>query len=362
MKKIFIDAYLAKNLGDDLFLKIVFERYPNVEWHFTTTDKTYRETFSSYPNVVVHYDNLFHKIVNRINYLYKKRTQILAKKYDALLKIGGSIFIQSRKWNKQVNQNHSLIQSFKNNNRPVFILGSNFGPYAEEEYLEAYKEIFQLCDDICFREQYSYNLFRNLPNVRVAPDIVFSMKYENKNKKENTVGISVIDISDREELAPFEKNYLKKNAEMIKKFVTNGYQITLFSFCELQNDTLAIKKILDLLDENLLKNVRVVNYTGNIEKFLNEFSSMESIIGCRFHSVILAFLFNQNFYPLIYSNKTYNVLKDLNLDKDLTFIKNIDQLNVDTVFKTLQFNKLNDGNIFKEAEKQFMKLDEYISQ
>lgn len=360
MKKILIDAYLAKNLGDDLFLKIVFDRYPDIEWHIITTDKTYNDTFSSYSNVVVHHDSLFHKIINRTDSLYKQRTQIFGRKYDALLKIGGSIFIQSTHWKKQVSLNRTLIQSFKNNNRPVFILGSNFGPFTDQEYLKVHKEMFRLCDDICFREQYSYNLFQELPNVRVAPDIVFSLKYRKKNKKKNTLGISVIDLSEREDLVAYEKSYLKKHAELIKKFVTNGHEVTLFSFCELQKDTIAIEKILDLLDKDVLNRVKVAKYTGKIEEFLNEFASMESIIGCRFHSIILAMVFNQNFYPVIYSNKTYNVLKDLNLDKELTFIKHIDELNVEKVFEVIKDNKFRDHTIFNEAEKQFAKLDKYI--
>ena len=32
MKQILVKAYLANNLGDDLFLKVLFDRYPNIRW------------------------------------------------------------------------------------------------------------------------------------------------------------------------------------------------------------------------------------------------------------------------------------------------------------------------------------------
>ena len=35
-----------------------------------------------------------------------------------------------------------------------------------------------LCDDVCFRDMNSFQLFANLPQVRYAPDIIFSMNVE----------------------------------------------------------------------------------------------------------------------------------------------------------------------------------------
>ncbi len=34
-------------------------------------------------------------------------------------------------------------------------------------------------EDVCFRDKYSYNLFKELPNARQAADIVFSMDTSN---------------------------------------------------------------------------------------------------------------------------------------------------------------------------------------
>ena len=41
MKKILLNAYLNLNLGDDIFLKILFERYPDVEWILPKGGKKY---------------------------------------------------------------------------------------------------------------------------------------------------------------------------------------------------------------------------------------------------------------------------------------------------------------------------------
>ena len=36
------------------------------------------------------------------------------------------------------------------------------------------EKIFKICTDICFRDKYSYNLFKDIENVRYAPDYAFS--------------------------------------------------------------------------------------------------------------------------------------------------------------------------------------------
>ena len=45
-----------------------------------------------------------------------------------------------------------------------------------------YKKIFKKAKDVCFREKHSKSLFKDLTNIRVAPDIVFGLnteKYKN---------------------------------------------------------------------------------------------------------------------------------------------------------------------------------------
>ena len=45
MKKIFIMAYLRNNLGDDLFVKELINRYPNEKFYIDVIDLKYGEVF-----------------------------------------------------------------------------------------------------------------------------------------------------------------------------------------------------------------------------------------------------------------------------------------------------------------------------
>ena len=208
---------------------------------------------------------------------------------------------------------------------------------------------------------YSYELFQGLENVRLAPDIVFQLDKSGVQKIENSIGISLINIEDREGLKEFNSIYINKMSVMVERLIINKKKVTFFSFCEDQGDKKIIDKIIKNINPQYVKKINIVNYEGNIEEFLVKFGSMENIIGSRFHACILSQVFEQGLYPLIYSDKTYNALKYIELDKEYTYINKINELDIDNLIEKINNNKVRDKSIFKEAQKQFDRIDEYVS-
>lgn len=356
MKKILVDAYMNLNFGDDLFLKILFDRYTDINWVLETRKRIYKKVYKNYKNVKIH------------NFLYrlKKRLKIqegynIINRYDALVFIGGSIFMQDKSWQNFLEYRNKLTETFINNNKPFFVIGSNFGPYTDKKFLEGYKLLLSKAQDVCFREMYSYNKFKEYKNIRVEPDIVFQLKAKKIDKKKNSIGISMIEL-DRTDLNldKYKKVYLIKIKDIVEQGIKEGFNFTFFSFCEPQGDLKIINEVVNLIDKKYTEQISIVNYDGNIENFLLKFESMENIIGTRFHACILSQVFSQGLYPIIYSDKTYNVLKDIGLDKEYTYIKDLDKLDVNHLLNIISNNKLEDTNIFKKAEKQFEGLDNYI--
>ncbi|PJN89265.1 polysaccharide pyruvyl transferase family protein [Bacillus sp. mrc49] len=352
MKELLVDAYCNKNLGDDLFLKILFERYNNVNFTILNAPKEYKEIFKG---VNIQNSNKKHKLLFRLAPFY------FTKKFEGFLLIGGSMFMQNETWKKDIKKKTRVINNFINEKKEVFILGSNFGPFFNNTFYDNYNRIFKNCSDICFRESYSYNLFKHLTNVRLAPDIVFQLKEEEIPKRKNTVGFSLINLENRNNLREFSNQYLNKMLELIKSYIDDGKIITLFSFCDSEGDMDVINKILNRMSVDYLNKIKVINYTGNIKEFLNEFKSMEVIIGSRFHSIILAQVFKQGFYPIIYSDKTYNVLQDIQLNDYYKYIKDIDSLDVNQVIDIAQNNKIDDTEFFRDSESHFSLLDDFLN-
>lgn len=125
-------------------------------------------------------------------------------------------------------------------------------------------------------------------------------------------------------------------------------------------DSKIIEEIINELNGEYRRHISVVKYLGDIDKFLNEFSSMEDIVATRFHACILSQVFEQGLFTIIYSDKTYNVLRDIQLDDYYCYIKDICNLNIDSILKSISLNKIKDKNILKRSECQFDKLDEFL--
>lgn len=355
-KKILISAYCEYNLGDDLFLKILFERYKNVDWYILTNHSDYSKVFSKYTNVKIK------KVINS-NRFYKVNSFICNySSFDAFIHIGGSLFIQSEYWKLQYKERKYIVEKFNKMNKPVFILGANFGPYFEEEYVNKYKKILSKYEDVCFRDKYSYDLFKDLDNVRLSPDIVYQLGnyYPNADTREKIVGISIMDIEKKDDLKKYAKEYDELIKNIINKFISLGYSINLLSFCKKQGDLDTAISIKCEIDKKYPNKVSIVSYEGDIDLFIEQFKSLDMVVGTRFHSVILGYVFNKPVLPIIYSKKTYNAIKDVNLDDVYIDIKDIKLSNLDEIIKNMQLNKLKNRSIFQDSEKQFEKLDKFI--
>lgn len=356
MKKILVSGYFAKNFGDDLFFKILFDRYKNenIKWIVDTGYKEYSKIFEEYSNVTIR-NKIHHKIINKLNL-----REINYKSLDAAVFIGGSIFMEHDNWKSKYLYKKKLFDKIGKQN--VFFVGCNFGPYKSTEFFEKNKSLFEKSMDICFRDTYSYGLFSDLSNVRLAADIVFGLKTQKVDKKKNTLGISVIDLKGRGELEDHKDSYIEKMTEIVVEAIDKNIDVTLFSFCEDQGDLDTCNEIYNRLDSEYVSKVRIVNYDGNIEGFLRAFSSMENIIGTRFHACVLSQVFDQGLYPVIYSNKTYNMLSDIDLIDLYTYVKDVDQIDSSFVINNISENKLTNDGPFLEGEKHFEVLDGYIKE
>lgn len=359
-KKILVCAYFAKNIGDDLFLKVLFDRYPHVNWELLTANRNYLQIFKAYKNVKIiysyrdihigkHHFNLFFLVYQFVRYI---------KKYDAVVNIGGSIFMQSPAWQMKLAERDYLTSKLKAEKN--FILGANFGPFQDDNFVSQYHELFTKYDDVCFRDSYSYNLFKDLENIRVAPDVVFNFKDKQADHCEKTIGFSTIHLKGRTELKKYTEQYNQKIAQLTEGYIEAGYQVKLFSFCENEGDLEGIHKIKNEVDAKYMNQISVIHYTGDFDKFLHEFKSCERIIGTRFHSLILAILYNLPFYPLIYSKKTSNFLADLGFENQGHHIKDIENLTINHVIAIESFSQMKDEQVFLDANRQFEKLDEFI--
>lgn len=354
--KVLIKAYTAFNLGDDLFIKILCERYPKVHFYIENI-RYFKLKGIKTKNLYINYTSIiFFKIINKI--LKKNILGInYLKNINAFINIGGSIFIENKNFKKNLEKDKNDIKKIKD----YFILGSNFGPYQTEEYYKEYFNFFKNCTDICFREKYSYNLFKNLKNVRYEKDIVFTLKSQINISNEGYVLISVIYPSIRKNLALYDELYFRHLKELIIDIIDkDDKRIMLISFCKIEKDEEAINIILDLLPQKYKKYVDTYFYRGDLNKALEIIAKANSIIATRFHAMILAFILKKSVLPIAYSKKTENVLKDLNYDGVYISFDNLEFLNYQNYKKSEILSEKSLNEAFESANKQFLKLDKFL--
>lgn len=360
MKKILVKAYLNFNLGDDLFIKILTERYPNINFYIESNDKKYTQMFKN-NNIHLYQKSRLEKRLIKLGVLkyffYKK----FLKKIDGIINIGGSIFMEnSINYKKDIEKRKIENKAVKGN---YYILGANFGPFKREKFKNKYEEFFSNCKDVCFRDKYSYNLFSELPNIRYADDIVFSLKDNIAPRNiEGKILISVIKPSIRKELKTKDKEYYETIKKLILEGMESGKKIQLISFCKNEGDEEAISEIKKLLPSKISVEIDTYFYRGNIEEALEVINSSEVIIATRFHAMILGFIYEKKVVPICYSKKMLNVIKDLEFKGGYGIFDNLDTISLKSIIKGNFLEKEKLLKILKNSKEHFKKLEENIKE
>ena len=348
MKKAFLMYYMELNYGDDLFVNLLCNRYPNTQF-YTEYKKGKVDGIKDIPNLILLKKNTFKGFLHRI----AKKISINWMNMCVYIYIGGSLFHETAE--TDICKIELPKRYWKD--LPVFILGANFGPFITQKYVDKYHEIFTDCSGICFRDKKSYNLFRDIDCVRYAPDIIFNYKLPVVHK-EKSIAISVIG----EKIGCDYQKYLDKIVDVVKFYINMGFSIKLLSFCESEGDKIASMFIESQIDVELRNKVKCYSYDGNVERFTKVLISSDFIIATRFHSMILGWLSDVPVFPVVYNEKMENVINDFGFKGRYVSLNDFG----DVSLIDIEYNRLhkitleNLDVIIKEAEKQFSFLDEIL--
>ncbi len=354
--KIFLNAYVAQNVGDDLFMDILLKRYPKHEFY---TISQFPNTYN-YPNLHVYSNKLFYRLVKKFN--LKK---YIANKYDMVVTIGGSMFMET------LQNKYDLTLG----NKDRYILGVNFGPYTTKNYFNAAVSAYKKSKDVCFRDKYSYELFKDLPNVRLAPDIAFGLDKSKLNiTNRKRVIVSVVDcdyklIESRDKSFDKKINYTKvyesNIAELIYRLDGLGYEICMASMCESQGDNKAINRIIQLCNADLQNKIEKYYYKGNINEVLDLFADSSLIVGTRLHANIIGMALGKPVIPIAYSDKTIHIMEDIfennpNQMLHIIDIRNMGDSSIDVVTQDDLTRTIDVSNLIEYSKDQFKELDKVL--
>ncbi|MBO4924550.1 MAG: polysaccharide pyruvyl transferase family protein [Bacteroidales bacterium] len=364
--RVLLSAYTQLNLGDDLLIKSIVEKYPNTLF-VVPCRKGYGTFLSLYKNVIpVNLNSWLLSYIDRFLRKYEVSSfyalnslllRILDIKYrfTHYIVIGGSIFMESSSKDRgyDVYRSYVRVKRILKNAKLDFI-GCNFGPCISDQYKQNISKVFSLADDVCFRDRTSYETFHKTANIRLGNDVVLESLMVPKVEKKNKIGISLISLKERPDLTSLTEPYRKKISEIIAYFIDKQYEVVLFSFCEHLGDLEEAEAIRSSLNNN--QNVSIYRYKGNMDEALQCFGQMEYVVASRFHAIILGMLFKSYVFPIAYSNKAKEMLNDYGLWKERYDIRHFVGLEIQEVLSSFV------GYYEVETrESQFKKLDSQLS-
>ncbi|MFQ6808287.1 MAG: polysaccharide pyruvyl transferase family protein [Blautia sp.] len=357
-KKIFIKAFLVNNFGDDLFVKVIAERYPNIKFYILTS-KENGYTFRDFDNVKNWSSNSAIELIDRIFFKLFKikiREVILSQYADLTAFVGGSVFIEQGGWQKKAKSEERLL----NISKEMILMGANFGPYYSTQFLSTHKKMFSKYKFICFRDQYSLKLFEEIEEVHYAPDIVFSLNANGRieNNIEKRMVIVPANVKYIQGLESFYDIYITKMVEIVNELSQNEWRITFLSFCEAFHDDEIIEEICKRVNAKSRDFIKQVYYKKDMSLILVEINRCEYIIANRYHAMILGWLYRKKVFPIIYNQKQTTVLNDLCFEGGRCKVENIDNLTLQKIIK--ESDRLpNLERIIEEAQLQFQYVDEW---
>ncbi len=361
-KSINIYAYFAKNLGDDLMVETLISRFP--KHRFYTERDIKNENLLKYPNFKnkeyylnpENHRKWFRKSITS-EYCIKKTKQIEDSCVCSVL-IGGSVFVQRRditdaQVDNRLKRNNSYL-----NHGPLFVIGANFGAYSTDYFRKSYETHFTKCAGISFRDKASYNMFSRLQNVQYAPDVVFGYKkFPKQTAKTNEVIISVVDITQKYGIEKYCEKYESFIARLCDYAINIGKTPVLMSFCKAEGDETAIERIVSKSNNKGL--IKTCFYDGDIKKALQRIANAESVVGTRFHAVVLAMKLGKPFFAVSYDQKINNMLQDMNCNSYYNATET-ETLTPQFVFDNL--TKIDITGYEERSQLHFSQLEKYLKE
>lgn len=292
---LFVGYFGRKNLGDDLMLNVL---YKNEKDYVLLQDSNFYSFISDDKQIVLNLNPIY-KTLQKIYNLFKLKRQNVNK----IIFGGGTQFSSSSSIITQIDIFIFLVFA-KLLGYKIEANSIGIGAFSSKNFL--IKSSLKLFDHISVRDKTSsFKLKKALIRHDLGNDLVYKINF---NKKKVKIPDKILITATGSVLA-LNKTYLNNYLEFIVKNVPKNYENLVYTVFQEDEDEF-IYKILKKTFSNIKIQTPKTNF--EIEKLYN--SSIE-VIGMRYHSLILADIFNLPFKGFSYDDK----VKDLCRKKNMVF-------------------------------------------
>jgi len=364
MKKVLVHGYFGVNLGDDLFFRVLAAHYPDVKFYLPTTRWDYCDLFLDVPNIkIIDFFKIARLTNKKVYTLPKLYSRINMKRFDAVVCIGGSLFIDHQKpapWHRKAIEQYSFLCDWeyaKASNVPYYVLGANWGPCYNDYFYNTFDKAFDSLADLYFRDQASFREFAHKSAARVGGDILMGNPLitgacEGVARRKQ-IAISPVNPARKCDGISNPIGYYDHLAKLCDDYVRLGYEVKLLSFCRDEGDEAAIGEVLARTKET--QGIETAYYRGDWKTMLRTIAASERMVASRFHATVIGWTVGVPVYSLTYSEKTVNLIRDCALVDSFTRIGEITWLDPKTVAQKSALPEHVEQ--FSGADKAFARLD-----
>lgn len=294
--KVAVIAYCANNLGDDLFLTQLVNRYKRARFDF------FAESFEQL------------KAVNdnpRIGLTDDRKFRQNAEKYSALIVIGGSMFQEVGRWHRQFMRYAIRFMTARAAGVPVIIMGASFGPVNTELFQFSYRQLFKIAAWVSVRDELSANRLAGLDSVRRFPDIALGQDLvePSAQRSPDVVGLSLVEFGSSTD----HERYVLACRVLVEQ-LTDAHTVRIFSFQRTSriNDRRVADNVLSGLSSANKEKIEFIEYDGsNLIEVIEMVSTCRYFVASRFHSAIVALSLAVPLTAIAYHEKVASGLQSI---------------------------------------------------
>ena len=300
MLKLAVIAYCAENLGDDLFLQLLSDRYPDCDISLVSVSE----------------DSLGRlRDIRRLSCVDLATFRSNAKDYDALVVLGGSMFQQRRGWLRSWVAYARRFRIASRAGVPIFVIGASFGPFSTARYPFAFRQLFRQCEWVSFRDAASASLFTGLSATRWYPDLAFGYDVSTIERPivrpGGPIGISVMEFGSGKHI----EDYTLSVSNLITALA--GHRpVKIFSFQDTSaiSDARAAEAALATVPPGIVQNVGIYRYRDlGIDGLLGEMATCSAVVSTRFHAMVTAAVLGKPVVSIGYHSKVAATINALGL-------------------------------------------------
>lgn len=270
------------------------------------------------------------------------------KEVDVLIIGGGNTIFDLTKFADSAGKFELIVNMAKNYNKKIVFMDIGIGPFVTIRQAMKAQEVLKLADYITVRDQASYNLIRELKNVELGIDPVFSMENNNivRNYKNTAcIGICIIDYTLNKATKKEFLKYLDDTKNLILKIKKEQPNCKFLIFNSEIRDFEAVSTLKKLLNGYNLE--IKYEFIGSKKQLLNLYKNLDIVIGTRMHSMIIAISQGIPVIGISWQPKVTEIFKMFNDEKSVFDIKTFEkQLDVITAILSEKLKGLENNSAF----------------